>query len=57
MIVLWIISLLIVAVSCLVVFSAPTKEDQGCVKWIVLSQILIVLFTLIWMGVRIWLKN
>lgn len=57
MIVLWILSLLIVFMFVLVAVFRGVEEGQGAIKWLVVSMLLLVLVTLIWMGVKIWLRN
>ena len=59
MIVLWVFSLIVLAFYTLVVFRTDfeLKEGIGLVKWIVIASLALVIFTVVWMGVQIWLKN
>lgn len=58
MIVLWVLSMIVVLTFILVAFySRANNEGQGAIKWLVIAMLLLVFGTLIWMGVKIWLRN
>ena len=59
MIVLWVFSLIALALYTLVVFRTDFefKEGIGVVKWLVIASLMLIIFTVVWMGAQIWLKN
>ena len=58
MIVLWVLSLIFLTSYTLVLASGkPSGEGMGALKWIVVATMLIAIFTMVWIGVRLWLKN
>ena len=59
MIVLWVISLAILALYTFLVFQTDFegKEGIGVIKWLVILSILMAIGTMVWMGVQIWFKN
>jgi len=56
MMVLWIFSLLFVALYAYVVFRTDFegKEGFGVIKWLVIASLILLMITLVLMGVRIW---
>ena len=59
MIVLWAISLGVLAIYTLVIFRTDFtgKEGIGVIKWLVICSLLLVIATMIWMGVKIWVRS
>lgn len=58
MIVLWVLSLLLLLLYTLIlVLDKPKGEGNGVIKWMVIASFLLVIFTFIYMGYRLWLKN
>ena len=59
MIVLWVISLAILALYTFLIFQTDFegKEGIGVIKWLVILSILMAIGTMVWMGVQIWFKN
>ena len=59
MIVLWVISLAVLALYAFLIFQTDFegKEGIGIIKWLVILSILMAIGTMVWMGVQIWFKN
>ena len=59
MIVLWILSLVLVAIYTLAVLKTDFegKEGIGVIKWLVIASLLLVMFVQIFMGVSLWFTN
>ena len=59
MIVLWVFTLIALAIYTFIIFRTEfeLKEGIGVVKWIVIASLVLIIFTVVWMGVQIWLKN
>lgn len=62
MIVLWIISMVCVAVYTFAVSqtdlsSEDGKEGIGVIKWLIIASLVLVLFVQVFMGVKLWLTN
>lgn len=56
MIVLWVLSLLFVALYAYVVVRTDFEgtEGFGVIKWLVIASLIVIIVTLVLMGVRIW---
>ena len=59
MIILWFISLAVLALYTCIIFRTDFegKEGIGVIKWLVILSILMAIGTMIWMGVKIWFTN
>ena len=59
MIVLWFFSMVLIALYTLILFKTDFsgKEGIGVIKWLVIASMLLILFTLIFMGVKLWYLN